>query len=325
VQRLGYDVEILDFYSCAATHAEWRVALRPTQPLANAPGDSALYKRKTRKFGVAFDQLPLSKPFPLEQPELLEHYHAIIVGSDEVWNLRHPWFAGIPTFFGAGLPCKLKISYAASFGNYSCWEGIGSPYTDLLREFDALSVRDENSWWMLKNSIGLEVPTVLDPCLQFPASIAEEAEARAPYALVYGHNFSPTFQQQVHEWSRARGCPLLSVGYRNDWAESQRLDAGPLEFAAMAKGASCVVTNFFHGCVFALLNGKPFAAEVSPYRSIKIRGLMELLGGERHLVGSVQSGEGLDEILGRPPSNEMFERLSQNRTQSLQYLQKELV
>ena len=39
--------------------------------------------------------------------------------------------------------------------------------------------------------------------------------------------------------------------------------------------AESVATNFFHGCIFALLNNKPFACVGSAYRSNKLRGLTD--------------------------------------------------
>lgn len=220
---------------------------------------------------------------------------AVVVGSDEVWNLRHPWYAGKPAFWGQRLNARRVVSYAASFGNYSCWEGVGEPYTNFLKEFDAISVRDENSWWMLKNALGMEVDTVLDPTLQFP--LQAEGDWNGPeerFALIYGHNFSEAYARSVREWAFKRGMKTLSIGYRNDWADEQWLEAGPHDFAQAMARAEAVATNFFHGCVFALRSGKPFACETSDYRSIKVRGLMELLGGMDRLVSEGKIGGLLD-------------------------------
>jgi len=49
---------------------------------------------------------------------------------------------------------------------------------------------------------------------------------------------------------------LVSLGYANDFTDEQRIAAGPIEFARTMGGARAVITNFFHGCVFALINGK---------------------------------------------------------------------
>lgn len=279
----GHDAVILDHVSSEINAAEWRVALRPTLPTPVPSVDIEQYACKTRKFLSEFEKLPLSRPFDIDRPQEMPPVDTVVIGSDEVWNLRHPWYSSKPAFFGVGLNSRRAVTYAASFGNYSCWDGIGAPWTDHIKNLDAVSVRDENSWWMLKNSIGQETPIVLDPCLQFPpvANVSHEGER---FALVYGHNFSPEFAAKVRAWADHRGLKLLSLGYRNDWADVQWLDAGPHDFVQTFGRAQAVATNFFHGCVFSLINDRPFACEISDYRSIKVRGLMELLGAGDHLT-----------------------------------------
>ncbi len=312
----GLDAVLLDYCSPIV---ETRIALRPTLPTPVPRADVAAYKRKTRRFLEEFERLPLSRPFHLDRPETMETFDTVVIGSDEVWNLRHPWYAGLPAFWGALPNARRVVSYAASFGNYSCWEGIGAPYTDWLRRFDAISVRDENSWWMLRNALDQEFETVLDPALQFPLPPSGDWNGpQEPYALVYGHNFTPEFAGAVRRWADARGLPLLSLGYRNDWADAQWLDAGPHDFAHAFARAESVATDFFHGCVFAARADKPFACELSDYRSIKVRGLMELLGGLERLV---PDGD-LRDLLDRAP--DFGPRIAEMREVSNRYLDRAL-
>ena len=35
---------------------------------------------------------------------------AVVVGSDAVWNFRHPWYAGRSIFFGEGLNTRRLVS-----------------------------------------------------------------------------------------------------------------------------------------------------------------------------------------------------------------------
>jgi hypothetical protein len=303
----GYNVAVLDHRSPGVDIAEWRVALQPTLPTPVPKEDVEQYACKVRKFLAAFEKLPLSKEFDLDDPSHLDPVDTVVIGSDEVWNLWHPWYASRPAFFGVGLPANRVVTYAASFGNYSCWEGIGSPWTDFLGRLDDVSVRDENSYWMLKNSLGLETDIVLDPCLQFPHEPEGPWKGPAgPYALVYGHNFSPQFADQVRGWADDRRLPLLSIGYRNDWADHQWLAAGPEDFCHAMSRATAVATNFFHGCVFALQHEKPFGCEVSAYRSIKVRGLMELVGGEAHLV---EESHHINKLLSEPINPAILSRI----------------
>src|SRR3546814_19710291 len=62
------------------------------------------------------------------------------------------------------------------------------------------------------------------------------------------------------------------------------MTAGPEDFARIMAQSAAVATNFFHGCVFALLNAKPFVCASSPYRFNKVRDLAHAVGAEKHLV-----------------------------------------
>ena len=47
----------------------------------------------------------------------------------------------------------------------------------------------------------------------------------------------------MRRWAQPRGYPLVSLGYRNDWADEQWLEAGPHDFAHAIMRASAVATN----------------------------------------------------------------------------------
>lgn len=281
----GRDAVLLDHDSRRVNFAEWRCALRPTLPTPVPKSDRPLYRCKICKFFQAFESLPLSPRFDLEDPAGGQGYDAVVVGSDEVWNLCHPWYGGSALFYGEGVRARRLISYAASFGNYDASGGLDPAWAGRLRNFSALSVRDENSRRLIQDTLGLDPTLVLDPCLQFP--LAPEGVPKGPprpFVAVYGHNFSPWFAREVRRWADARGLPLVSIGYRNDWADAQWISAGPQEFAHCIAQAEAVATNFFHGCIFALQNAKPFVGESSYYRTHKIQNLMATVGGEQHLV-----------------------------------------
>lgn len=102
LRRLGHEVALLDYRSAEATRAEWRCALQPLLPVRSPRSDLRLYAAKARKFKTALGARPLSRSFPLDQPERIDGYDLVIVGSDEVWNLSDPWYGGRPIFYGDG-------------------------------------------------------------------------------------------------------------------------------------------------------------------------------------------------------------------------------
>ena len=195
-------------------------------------------------------------------------------------------------------------------------------------------MRDHASQAVVENATGVRPELVLDPCLQFPPVAGDEAAASdrewtgRGYIAVYGHGFSLPLVERLQRWARRRDLALVSIGYRNDWADHQWLEAGPHQFAAFMAGADAVVTNFFHGCVFALRHRKPFACEESNYRSNKVRALMAIVGGEPHLLrqgdtmDNTASGPAsdLDALLGTPLDPEIGERIVAMRQHSARYL-----
>lgn len=100
LRSIGHDVVLLEHVSRKVNRAEWRCALQPIIPAPAGRSDRRLYREKTRRFFQAFEAFPLSRPFSLESPGELEPYDAIVVGSDEVWNLWHRWYGGHSLFYG---------------------------------------------------------------------------------------------------------------------------------------------------------------------------------------------------------------------------------
>lgn len=324
LERRGQAAVLLDHVSEAVRRAELQCALSPALPTTTRSEDIPRYVQKIRAFRHAVQRLPRSARFPLEQPQKSDSCEIVLVGSDEVFNLDHPWYGGWPLFFGEGVPGLRLATYAASFGNYQR-DCIGAPWRNWLANFDAVSVREESGRRLLD---GMDLPApelALDPCLLSPPAPGDSDPAGADrrYLAVYGHSFPDWFTQRVIGWARQQGLRLVSVGYRNDWADEQRIEAGPEAFRALMSNAVAVATNFFHGCVFALLDRKPFACAASDYRTNKVRDLAALLGAHRHLV-SESEPHALDEAMAAPPDASVYKRISLMRARSEAFLDRVL-
>lgn len=321
IRARGREAVILDHRSARIQRAEWTCALRPTLPAPVPAPDRRRYRVKLQKFRDAIAALPLSPVFDLDDPVTMMPLDTVVVGSDEVWNLCHPWYGGAGVFFGIGLPARRLVSYAASFGNYDAGAGLDERWSEPLRAFDAIAVRDDNSRTLVAGALGREPEIVLDPCLQFRGALEEATGGpEGRFAAVYGHTFSGAFARQVRRWATARRLPLVSIGYRNDWADVQWLEASPREFAGAMRRATAVATNFFHGCVFALRNERPFVCEASPYRGNKVRGLVAQVGAQRHLVSAATPSQVWDRCLDDPVEPAILRTVDQLRDRSGRYL-----
>lgn len=313
----GHDAVLLDHDAPDVRYAEWRCAFQPLLPCRTPRSDYRRYAAKVRRFLAAFAHLPQSARFPLDRPDAAGSYDLVLVGSDEVWNFRHPWYGSQPIFFGEGLRAERVASYAASFGNHDADDGIHPEWAERLERFSDLSVRDDNSRVLVRNGAGREAALVLDPCLQFalPAYAGE-----GDYVALYGHSFPGWFSHHVREFASRLGKRIVSIGYRNDWADEQRIEAGPEDFPALIAGAGAVATNFFHGCVFALHYRRPFAAVASSYRQNKLRDLTRLLGVGDHLIDERSDATQVADLLEAPLAPAIAARIEGMREQSDRYL-----
>ncbi len=320
LRALGYDAELLDHDASDARRAEWRCAFQPLLPCRTPRTDYRRYAGKVRRFLAAFDLLPQSPRFPLDRPGAAGDYDAVLVGSDEVWNFRHPWYGSRPIFFGEGIRTPRLASYAASFGNHDAADGIHPDWAARLAGFAALSVRDDNSADLIRSGLGRDPELVLDPCLQFPPpGVSRRGES--PFLALYGHSFPDWFARAVRNHAEARGLRVVSIGYRNDWADDQRIEAGPEEFSAWIAASAGVATNFFHGCVFALHHRRPFVCAPSAYRFNKVRDLTTRLGAGRHLVEEGMPPEVYAALLDRPLDPAIDARIAALRARSSAYLE----
>lgn len=324
LSSLGHDVEILDHNSGRVNFSEWRCALKPVLPTPVPDSDIKLYRGKTEKFFTAFKLYRLSEEFNLKNPPSFEQYDLVIVGSDEVWNLSHPWYGGYRIFYGSGIQAGKLISYAASFGNYDSSTRLDTDWALMLSKFNNISVRDYNSSEIIKDALGFEPEIVLDPCLLFPDIIESQDVIKHNYIAVYGHNFSQLFAQKIRSWADLKKIKLISIGYRNDWAHQQWIDAGPFDFISFINRSEAVITNFFHGCIFSFIFHKPFICNITPYRTNKIRDLMKLTRSENRIAGDEYSAEKATSLLLQPPDTIVFKTISDLRRRSDYYLRQSI-
>jgi hypothetical protein len=325
LQRRGYAPVVLHHFSRSADYAELRCAFRPHRPARTRIADLKEYGKKVRSFECSIGKLPLSTAFPLDVPSLMDDFDLIIVGSDEVWNFWHPWYGGHSLFFGDQARAPRIISYAASFGNFSTPDQLQQPWAAHIDSFAAVSVRDFNSRSILENTLAKDVAITADPVLLNP-NIPGPMPLRGhdPYIAVYGHSFSDGFTDDLRHTARLIGLPLVSIGYRNDWADEQWISAGPDEFAAFIAHSEAVVTNFFHGCIFSLLDKRPFVAEPGWYRWNKITDLAKLLGFTDRLVSDKTPSARLTELLREPIARSVTNAVTSLRDSSEKYLIEEL-
>jgi len=196
-----------------------------------------------------------------------EDYDCFVTGSDQVWNLD--WYQG--AYFLDFVPeGKKKISYAASLGMYSLTEEQKQTFRNLLADYTAVSVREEDAVELLQPISPVEVNCTLDPTMLLSAAqwdeICAEKLVQEPYLFCYFLGENQQLRHMAAEYARSHGLKIVTIPHakgshtKDDerFGDEQVWAASPVEFLSLIKHADCIFTNSFHAVVFSGIYEKEY-------------------------------------------------------------------
>ena len=197
----------------------------------------------------------------------------MVIGSDEVFNCvqDNPNVGFTSELFGVGQTASKVISYAASFGNTTLDKlekyEVRDKVAEWLSSFDAISVRDENSGFIVETLTGTKPDYNLDPvlmydyvkkCRRIPASVPEKE-----YLLLYGYTgrFSVEECSAIRRYANSRKLKILCIGGVQHCCD-KFIDCDPFKVIAYFQHADCVITDTFHGTIMSVITHCNFVSVV---------------------------------------------------------------
>lgn len=263
---------------------------------------------------------------------LAEKYDALVCGSDMLWSneFKEDW----PFYYLSFADSHKTVSYAPSFGkNYLTHEEIISCAT-LIRNIGNLSCREEAGVKMIKDNFNLDATHVIDPTLlidskQWDTVINnQESLVDGKYTLVYLFNGTIKHGRKnvIEQAERMVDSKLVILsGAEGKFKKYEYPEAsGPLEFVQLYRNSSFVITDTFHGMLFAIIFNKPFVVlDKSPFgiSADRLTSTLETLGiSNRYVKNDII----LDDSFIRMDYSDVNERLSILRKRSLEYLSNSL-
>jgi len=183
-----------------------------------------------------------------------------IVGSDQVWG---PWYSLEPYFLSFCEKSIKKIAYSASFGGVALSLDEIADYSKRLKDFFAVSVREQSAVKLCKQLGYGDAKWVPDPTLLLDKDDWLKLSHSSSYyktgdtkILVYiiGHDDHTNIYKTADYLGRDSNPVYVSDD--NDI----KANAFPAieEWLDLVFNADFVVTNSFHGTVFSLLFNKKF-------------------------------------------------------------------
>ena len=219
----------------------------------------------------------------LSKKSCLEKYYCdvIITGSDAIWEYSVPAFGNDEHLIGNKLNCKKLVSYAASFGNMDPDSNFKPFIKNGLKNYDAISVRDETSRIIVDKLLSKTVAVeVIDPTLvyDFRSDPNIPISSYERYILVYGNDFSEILINEVVGYAKEHKLTIIGAGIAPSWCDVRLTDIGPLAWIGMFQNAEFVVTCTFHGLMFSINYEKKIVFNQVAYVKNRSTTLLEKLG-----------------------------------------------
>lgn len=233
-------------------------------------------------------------------------YDAVVVGSDQTWRPRYvPNVRNFFLDFLKGSPTK-RIAYACSFGvdHWEYTEEQTRVCSELARQFDSVSVREESGVLLCKEHLGVDAQHVLDPTLLIEREDYEELIGAkrltgvANGVYTYFLDKTPEKLDMARRMSDELGEPVYScqAKYKVSEEYGSRIEDYIMpdirDWLAGFANARCILTDSFHGMIFAGVFGKKFGVIVNTKRGgTRFSSLSKLLGLPREvLLDSIGGG-----------------------------------
>lgn len=197
-------------------------------------------------------------------------YCIVVAGSDQIWNITIDDYDD--AYYLNWVKSARKIAYAPSFGskNILTYSENIKKYKELLNDFDAISIREENGKKWIKDLIGRDVEVLIDPTLLFDSDeydmlLDNACTPKYEYIFFYCPSFSRNLCKFVKKisklyhlpvicWSTKSYCTKLifTYGFKLPKYES------PSVYLSLIKNAKLIFTTSFHGTIFSTIYRKQF-------------------------------------------------------------------
>ncbi len=265
IKKLGADPEIID-YNCGYISNPFSLKrLRNKGLFEYIYGilGYLFYLPRRRKCNVFRKKMTYSQPVDQKTVGKLDGaYDIFLAGSDQIWNWSLTNFD--KTYFLHFVTKGKKCSYAASLGEHLPHESQQPEYQRLLQDFDRILVRESYGADAVEQLTGTRPDTACDPTFLLTgdewSQLLPATATKKPYILAYQLGVNPSFVNFVKRMKEKTTLPVSYIPFPLVGLLPCRtnLGAGPIQWLCRFRDASYVITDSFHGAVFALLFRKPF-------------------------------------------------------------------
>lgn len=251
-----------------------------------------------------------------------EAIEGFVCGSDTIFCINE--FKGFAEGYYANFDCMRgkSISYAASFGDSTFTEEDYLTLNNRLQNFKALGIREYDMLPYVREHVKVRAERTIDPTLLAEASLYDSITAKPQmqekYILLYSRRYNKAMEQYAEQMAKKKRLKLVEISIRATNAEKghiMRYDAGVEEFLSLVKHAECMITNSFHGVIFATQLRTPFYCFSREQADTKIGEVLDLFGlRDRIMI------DGTEKVLPDIDYDTVHQRIAEARKSAAEYL-----
>lgn len=217
---------------------------------------------------------------------------AIIVGSDQVWNLS--WQKEYDsTYFLGFLPeaeGPIKIAYGACFGQPEQPPSTLGQAMHHVKRFSSVGMRNTFGLEILRAE-GISASRIVDPAFFLPPVLSKRDGKGSVVIYAVNDSTSEVCGTIGTEMARVFSAPILHIASEADIRINhdgvQHLaSASPKRWLDEISRSVFVCSESFHGVVFSMTNNVPFVAPTSGARAHRLRDLLSHYGLSYRLIDS---------------------------------------
>lgn len=238
-------------------------------------------------------------------------FDGFVVGSDQVWRIENTTGVGLNYFLDFAKDRVKKVSYAPSFGN-DIWSGSDEDtkkIKSLLKNFDAISVREDSGVIICKDFFGIDAEQLVDPTLLLEAEEYQKIcgslkKSKTKYIANYYLDKSLQKMEILSFVSNNFEYPIKDIYVKREPSSIFSKPSIKLwEFFYPSvkswingiRNSEIVITDSFHGTIFSIVFKKKFICVANKKRGVtRMLSILKKLGLSNRLVYSLEDVKNMD-------------------------------
>lgn len=197
-------------------------------------------------------------------------YMSVVAGSDQIWNTTIPDYNDV--YLLPWVKKAKKIAYSPSFGakNPMKFYDDKEKFKKMLKDFDALSIREYNGQKWIYDMIKINVPVLLDPTLLLDSKDYDEIEDKNfnpsyKYIFFYSPAFNKDICKFVKKVADKYNLKVITWSTKSYYIKLIKKFGfilppyeSPAVYLHLIKNANLILTTSYHGTIFSTIYKKKF-------------------------------------------------------------------